>query len=101
MKTETLELEKTIKNALQELQSKTIGLFKPKFSSVVEMVVEDSDGHLITLHVGTLGGLQTLHINRMEGRYVKFPNGKTIQDMMENPMEFQKFYNEHFPETKV
>ena len=85
------ETEFQLKCALVKMQMQTIGLFKPKFAKEVEMVIEDNGGHLKTISIGSLGGLMTLHINSKEGLYKKFPEGKSMSEMMQDPFAFDAF----------
>ncbi len=85
------EIESILSNALNEVQRNTIGLFKPKYSNQLELVISDRDGYLITISPLSLGGFNTNHIDSSQGVYKKFPDNKNMLDFKyENP-EFSEF----------
>lgn len=88
MKTETIE-NKLI-NALQTAQHSAIGIFKPNGSDKWELVIEDNIV-LTTISIGEFFGLSTNYVPSSLGRYVKFPQEKTLSNMMDDPFEFHEF----------
>lgn len=84
------EMKKQLSQALQNLQSHTIGLFQ-QGSGQPEMVIENDNGLLTTITIGGLGGLQNNHISADKGMYKEFPDGKSLTDMLEDPFALYEF----------
>lgn len=85
--------------ALAQVQGKTIGLFFPRMDpKTPHLVVEFDQGLIHCFTLGSLLGLQELHIAAIKGEYFPFPNGKSLAQMLENPMEFHKWYSHIAPE---
>ncbi len=80
----------TLSQALTEAQSKVIGIFKPNYDpDSIELVIKEEDhNYLTTIKVGTLLGLSTNHCPAEKGIYIKFLDGKTLSQMMEDPFAF-------------
>lgn len=88
--------------ALKDIQSRVIGLFRPRFYPAGEYipVITNNDGVLTCIEVGTLLGMSTLTIGQETGTYIPFPkrwqnieNGDVkLSDMMKDPVEFDKWY---------
>lgn len=81
---------KNLSKALHEIQNKVIGLYYNPFTDNLEPVINNDDGYLTIITVGTLLGLSTEH---REGNMVYFPNNKSLSEMMENPVEFSEWYD--------
>ena len=87
--------------ALENLQSKTIGLFvndhnlssKP---TAFELVVEEDSGMLRTVYIGNLGGLTEILIPRSRGVFKKFPDNQTLSDLKKNPYALNDFVKDFF-----
>lgn len=88
MKTE--RIENKLISALQTAQSSAIGVFKPNGAKKWELVIDDNMV-LTTISIGEFFGLSTSYIPSSSGKYVKFPDGKTLINMMDDPFEFHEF----------
>ena len=87
---------KPLSRALSQMQDQTIGLFcMTKYSSEYNPVIENTEGNLVVVSVGTLLGLSTTYIHMSEGRYIEFPEGKSLSDMINGPIEFAEWYKEN------
>lgn len=91
--------EENLGKALKDIQSICIGLFTPRYYPYDEhlLVIEDNDGRLKCVEIGKLFGLSTLHMCAEHGKYVKFPDGKTMSQMMESPMTFDEWWKLSYP----
>lgn len=90
-------MEIELSKSLRKAQSKCVGLFKPRYSDKVELVIEVSDVGFSTITIGNLFGLQTTHFgNESLNDVVMFPENKTLTEMMEYPLGFSEWYNQRF-----
>ena len=86
---------------LRVIQTKVIGLFKPYFANEYLPVIENREGCLTCISVGSLLGLQTLHIGIESGKFEPMPKKQrspldqyaNLAELMENPFELNKWYN--------
>ena len=94
---------KGLSNSLKEMQSIVIGVFRPRFGNVYEPAIDNNEGVLETITVGTLLGCSTLTIEASQGRYVPFlvvrkgmlPTNHTflkLSEMMNEPVTFANWY---------
>jgi len=84
-----------LKNALNELQSKTIGI--AKIYENIELVIESTDYSFTTISIGKLGGVSTNHYPKPEFTFKKFDNSiGTLSNFLETPQAFYNWYNENF-----
>jgi hypothetical protein len=96
MKMETLNINdmENLKKELERIQSKTLGLFRNQYSKEWEIVIE-ADEH--TFKTITISGLMGFSENNYpvngDYYYTKFPDNKTLTEMLENPFEFNEFIN--------
>ncbi len=60
----------------------------------VVLVVDNNDGWLTCIEVGKLLGRQQLHIGQSQGKYIPFPDGKTLTEMMQDPVGFSNWFKE-------
>lgn len=83
-----------LSSSLSEIQDNTIGLFRHPLSgdTNVELVLEESNGTFNTVSIGNLLGMSTCSYGTDNFNYIKFPDGKTMGELMNDPFEFQKFY---------
>jgi len=81
---------KKLSNALLEIQDEVIGLYHNQFTDNYEPVINDDDGYLTIITIGTLLGLQTEH---REGNMIYFPENKSLTEMMSKPIEFSDWYD--------
>lgn len=90
---------KSLITSLNELQSKTIGLFKPTFyrSAKFELVLSEEDGLLHNVIVGELGGLSENHIPKERGIFKRFPDNQTLWQMKSNPFALDEFIKSFEP----
>lgn len=86
---------KNLATALNEMQSQVIGLFHPRFYPKGEYicVIDDENGVLNCIEVMGMLCHSTLCIVSEQGRYVKFPDGKTLTDMKEDVIDFTTWYD--------
>lgn len=92
--------EHNLSIALQGIQSVCVGLFKPNYSPKWELVIQaepftedEYEGYLIkSLDIGDLFGMSTTHTSTRGGKYVPFPEDKTLSQMMQDPIEFNNWY---------
>lgn len=78
-------------SSIKKVQDITIGLFKPNFSTSWKLVIEKEKNNIICISIGELFGLHTLHTDIEQGKYIEFPDGKTLTYMMEDVMEFHQW----------
>lgn len=80
---------------LQKVQDQVIGIFNgPHFPGEdgVVMVVEDGPDVFVTISIGSFLGLQTDHWPKSMYQPILFPKGKTLSQMMQDPIGFDKWY---------
>lgn len=88
---------KDLANALVAMQHRCIGLYYNPYIRSCECVVEESDYGFVTLYVGGLLGLSTTHYSKDEDhQFTRFPDGKTMADMMDEPFAFDQWYKAQF-----
>lgn len=84
---------KSITNAQQELntlKNDVIGLFK--LHNKFELVVENSEGTFRTLNITQFGVVQeTVYYSDDRGIFKPFPDNKNMNQMLDNPFEFDAF----------
>lgn len=88
METRTQDVEKAIAHSLKEAQNICVGIFKPNKSTVWEPVIENSDGILVCVRVGSMLGLSIKEYSIEAGQFVKFPDGKNLTEFLNNPVAF-------------
>ena len=77
---------------LMRLQSNVIGFFKPWYNlNSYEMIVSNDNGHLKTITIGHLFGLQTNHINSSNGKVVMFETGETLYGLLSSPDKLKQY----------
>lgn len=92
------EQDKLINNlglSLDNLQANCYGLFYNEYINTYECIVKETEDTLTTLVVGQLFGFST--DTRCKSQYnelliVRFPDGKSLKDMLQNPIEFNDWY---------
>ena len=92
---------KDLSAALENLQSKTIGLFVNDFNlsnkpTAFELVIQEDAGMLRTVHIGNLGGMTEILIPKAKGVYKKFPDNQTLSDFKKNPYALNEFVKDFF-----
>lgn len=83
-----------IADVLKHIQSQCTGLFYNRYTNLYEPVVIDSYTFK-TVHIGNLLGLQENYYDVQTSYYDQvtlFPNNKTLSEMMNDPIEFDKWY---------
>jgi hypothetical protein len=87
----------SLASSLKKMQDQVIGLFIPSHyhhTKIIELVINKDGSQLTSINIGTLLGLQTSHFSTERGRYIPFPDNKTLTEMMKNPTEFDKWWKE-------
>ena len=81
-----------LRNALNELQSKTIGI--AKIYGNIELVISETEFSFVTISIGNLGGCRENHYPKSEFNFVKIPEkyGNLGAFLLE-PLDFYKWYN--------
>ncbi len=82
-----------LKKASLNTQSSIIGLFHPRFyfNNDYIPVVEDNDGTLTCIEMSSsFLCFSTLYIGADKGRFVPFPDSKSLLDMKEDIIFFHK-----------
>jgi len=75
---------------LRQIQDRTIGFFRYYHSDKLEMVIErESWGGLRTICLHSIGGFSDTHVPEEKGVYKAFPGGRTLSDMLKNPIELK------------
>jgi hypothetical protein len=91
---------KSITNAQQELnalKNDVIGLFKMRNSNVFELVVncQEANQTIDVIRVTQFGVVQLEYDLPIHfGKLHLFPNNKNINDMLNNPFEWNEFINQ-------
>lgn len=80
-----MDVIKKAQLACSTLQDHVIGLFRIYGTTTIELVIENNDGHLKTVHIGNLGGISTLSIPQDKGNLIMFDEGTTLTDFLSNP----------------
>ena len=83
-----------LRNALNELQSKTIGI--ARIYNHIEMVVEDNEYSFKTITMGNLGGMGENYYPKPDFNFVKIPEKYgNLRTLMNEPFEFSNWYNDN------
>lgn len=86
---------KKLKTALEELQSKCIGI--ANIHNNIELVIESDKHSFSTVWIGKLGGVNTCHYSKSQFQYESFPiQYKTLSEFLNEPIEFHNWYKETF-----
>lgn len=84
------ELTHELSVALTKIQDRTIGFFRMHGHDKIEMVIErESWGGLRTICPNGMGGFSDTHIPESKGIYKAFGEGRTLSDMLKNPIELK------------
>lgn len=90
------EMKQTLGSSLEEAQSRVLGIFKiTRYTNAgIELIVEINEHSFITIRIGSLLGLSTTHYSIGDdlGRIIMFPENKTLSEMMNDPLGFDKWY---------
>lgn len=95
MKKKIGTLKKSLSESLINLQDNCYGLFYNIYTDSYECIVSDNKYTFITIVVGTLLGFSTdvrCHSEDNDSLIVKFPDGKSLSNMLNDPIEFDKWY---------
>lgn len=92
------EKDKVLQYVLNDIQHQTIGLYN--LYGVVVPVIEESEYHFVTIHMKPLLGFSTDHLPKSKFSFIKFPDGKTQGQMMNDVFAFDKWYKENFENKK-
>lgn len=87
---------KKLSSALSEMQSVCIGLFYNTYTKSLEPVVDIGENTFVTVTVGSLFGMNTDYHPISEddvAKITKFPEGKTLAEMLNKPYEFYEWFN--------
>lgn len=86
---------KSITNAQQELnalKNDVIGIYKDAQTQRFELVLEDRGDSLVTINITQFGAIQTNYgFQKMYGEVKMFEEGKNMNDMLNNPFEWDAF----------
>ncbi len=86
---------KNLQESLSFLQGQCTGLFKlhtlGNFFTNYEPVISRDEHTTETLVIKHLYGADHNHYSNAAGQYHKFPNNKTLSQMIENPFELKEF----------
>lgn len=91
----TLDTQKTLSNTLITIQKLCIGLYLPHYCTKPEdyqLIIEMDEAVIISVSVGTLFGLYIEHTPIGMGTIIMFPDGKTLWEMMEEPVAFDDWW---------
>jgi hypothetical protein len=86
-----------IRLSLDNLQANCYGLFYNEYINTYECIVKDSEETFTTVVVGQLFGFSTdvrFHSEYNDMLIIKFPDEKSLKDMLQNPIEFNDWYYE-------
>ena len=83
-------MEELIKQ-LEILQHKCIGLFNNSYTNELEMVIEEKEGLLVTITIGTLGGISENNTSISNGLFKRFPDNKSLYEMKDDPFALNDF----------
>lgn len=89
------ELIQPLSQSLTNLQGNCYGLFYNVYTKSYECIVSDNKHTFKTVVVGTLLGFSTdnrCHSDENDSLIVKFPNGKSLLDMLADPIGFNNWY---------
>lgn len=79
----------TLRKSLTNIQGHTIGIYK--IDGEYYPVVYEDEVHFKVLEIGNLLGLHEITFNKSERSFQRFEGGKTLAQMLQNPMEYNKF----------
>lgn len=89
------ELIQPLRQSLTNLQSICYGLFYNTYTKSYECIIRDNDRTFTTIFVGTLLGFSTNirpHSDYNDRLIVRFPDGRSLLDMLDDPIEFNEWY---------
>lgn len=75
-----------IRNSVETLHKKVIGLFRPNPLQKPELVIRNDNGHLMCASFSPLGYVSTLHINANDGVLVMFDEGENLETIDRNKL---------------
>jgi len=79
------DTQRTIEN---NLQANTIGLFKHKDSNIIQLVLQIDNDILKLVCIKHLGFIQVSYLNKNDGKLFRFPTGKSLLDILQDPIEY-------------
>lgn len=85
-------MTKKLSITLDNIQSNTIGLFKYPLDNTYRPVIGKSDNMICVISIGNLLGMNTSTYTITSGIYIEFPDGKSLRQMMDSPIEFNEWY---------
>lgn len=94
MNTKSFLLEQELSGALSELRKSTIGFYNCP-SGVVEMVIEEGKHTFTTIEIPQLLGMKTNYYPKDNYTFIKFPDNKTFDMMLLEPLEFNNWFNDN------
>lgn len=81
--------------ALVEMQKKCIGLYFNPYIKKYVPVIEETEYSFVVIYIGNLLALSEEHLPKDDEHnprvVIHFPENKTLFQMMENPIEFNKW----------
>jgi len=84
-----------LKNALMNLQFKTIGI--AKIHGGIELVIESDEYSFVTISIGDLGGLATCHYSKQDFDFVQIPEKYgNLGSFLYEPCEFSVWFSDNF-----
>lgn len=82
-----------LRNSLFSIKDKVIGIFKIKDS--VDLVVCDNGESVDCINISCFGAIQhTYALPKRFGEYFCFPGNKNMNEMLDNPIEWEMFMRE-------
>lgn len=87
----------TAQQALDSLKNEVIGIYKHRSLGVFELVLNiNKDAETITtVFISSFGAIQKGYgVQYQQGQLRIFPNGKNMNDMLNNPFEWSEFINQ-------
>lgn len=85
-----------LNNALVETQENIIGIVIRNGKDVT-LLIEEDEHTAKTISIGLLGGLCTDYVPKAHDQFkvIRFPDGKSLAQMLKEPLDFHSWYEEN------
>lgn len=82
----------TAQAELNNLKNDVIGIYKDAQTQRFELILEEREDSLTTINITQFGAIQTNYgFQKMYGEVKMFPDNKNMNDMLNNPFEWDAF----------
>lgn len=86
-----------LQNELNNLKENVIGVFRHNNLGVFELVITKDKDTIDSIYISSMGSISSTHGMPLHyGKYVEFPNGKNLNEMLNEPIEWREFMKDNF-----